>query len=167
MYGPPFRALRLSVIKMLLPTELIDRIFSFLQGDTSALKACLSAHPVYSKLAERYLYADLQISPSAVSGLHEQISKNPHLLDYPRTLQFSFDESARSITMMSMIPRMSKLPISSLSHSVDIQCGTSCTRVFSLRSKTASSNQPFRKFASLIFPVFHYLSSTTAGISGS
>jgi len=81
MYGLPFQALRLSVIKML-PTELINRIFSFLQGDTSALNACSSAHPVYSRLAERYLYADLQISPFAVSGLHEQISKNPHLLDY-------------------------------------------------------------------------------------
>jgi hypothetical protein len=137
MYGLLFQAFRLSVIKMFLPTELIDRIFSFLQGpgdtsapkacssalpaelidrifsflqgDTSALKACSIAHPVYSRLAERYLYADLQISPFAVSGLHEQISKNPHLLDYPRTLQFFFDESVRSITMMSMIPRMSNL----------------------------------------------------------
>jgi len=96
-------------IKLLLPAELIDRIFSFLQGDTSALKACSSAHPVYSKLAERYLYADLQINPVAVSELHEQISKYPHLLTYPRTLQFFFDESVRSITMMSMIPRMSNL----------------------------------------------------------
>jgi hypothetical protein len=92
---------------MLIPIELIDRIFSFLQGDTSALKACSSAHPVYSKLAERYLYTELTISRSA--DIHEQFSKNPHLLDYPRTLQFFLDDAVWSISIMSMIPRMTNL----------------------------------------------------------
>jgi len=90
----------------MLPAELIDHIFSFLQEDTLALKACSKAHPLYSRLAERHIYTHI-VSDSKVSN---DILHNPHLLDYPRTLEIrSFTRSQLAIPFMSVIPQMSNL----------------------------------------------------------
>jgi len=71
---------------MVLPTELLDHIFSFLQKDISALKACSKAHPLLSRLAERHIYAHIVIDPRAPE-VYDDTLENPHLLDYPRTLE--------------------------------------------------------------------------------
>jgi len=94
-----------------LPAELVDHIFSFLpQEDTSALKACSKAHPLFSSLAERYLYKHVVIDKH--SEVCNPVIKNPRLLDYPRTLEiFAYitDRNLLPIDIMSVIPRMANL----------------------------------------------------------
>ncbi len=77
----------------MVPTELVKHIFSFLWGEISAFKACSKAHPIFSSVAGPYLYADILINvrwndkdQMALSELCNQLSDNPHLLDFPRTL---------------------------------------------------------------------------------
>jgi len=43
------------------PNELIDYVLSFLQSDPYSLEKCTRADPFLSKLAERYLYADVTL----------------------------------------------------------------------------------------------------------
>ena len=88
----------------MLPAELIDLIFSFLQGNTLALKACSKAHPLFSRLAERHIYAHI------VSNSHvcQEIIENPHLLNYPRTLEMRPRNPPLKF-IMSVIPRMANL----------------------------------------------------------
>src|SRR5260221_9002675 len=94
-----------------LPAELVDHIFSFLpQGDTSALKACSKAHPLFWRLAERYLYKHIVIYKG--SDVCNPVFKNPRLLDYPHTLEISAhipDRNALPIDILSVIPRMANL----------------------------------------------------------
>ena len=94
-----------STFTMLLPVELIDHIFSFLQKDSSALKACSKAHRSLSRVAERHLYAHI-IIPEVFN--HDDL-ENPHLLDYPRTLEFRICPSHTLLSFMRMIPRMANL----------------------------------------------------------
>jgi len=108
---------------MLLPVELIDRIFSFLRGDRSALNACSQSHPLLFQLAEPYYYADIVIIVTednfAVSSFHENFSKNPHILDYVRTLEIRahshlispplLTQDSKMLSIISMIPRMTNL----------------------------------------------------------
>jgi len=91
-----------------LPAELIDHIFSFLQEDTLALKACSKAHPLYSRLAERYLYAHIAID-SRTNEACNLILENPRLLDYPRTLEIRYIRNPPPISIMPVIPRMTNL----------------------------------------------------------
>ena len=108
-----------SVGSMLLHAELIDYIFSFLRGDISALEACSKSHPFFSQLAERHLYADIVVTLMdnlSVPELYECLSKNPHILGYPRTLKIYANSSilprvlARKVLpIFSMIPRMANL----------------------------------------------------------
>ena len=105
---------------MLVSAELIDHIFSFLQGESSALEACSKADTTLSRLAEPYLYADIIVTTNtkwAVDELYDQFCTNPHILDIPHTLHFDRTflwfpnhELLTSITqVMSMIPRMANL----------------------------------------------------------
>ena len=93
---------------MPLPAELIDNIFSFLRGDIPALRAC-STHPFLSRIAERYLYADIALD----SALYERFSKNPYLLHYPRTLEIQANATLVPdlllMSIVTMIPRMGNL----------------------------------------------------------
>jgi len=97
---------------MRLPAEVTDHIFSFLRKDTLALKACSKAHPLYSRLAERYLYAHIVIDPRAPEVCN-LILENPRLLDYPRSLEIrsflNFTRNPLPISIMPMIPRMANL----------------------------------------------------------
>ncbi len=45
----------------MLPLEILDQIFYFLATDHVALDLCSKAHPVFSDLIERYLYAHITI----------------------------------------------------------------------------------------------------------
>jgi len=88
-----------------LPAELIDHVFSFLQTDIPSLKACSKAHPLYSRLAERHIYAQI-----VTSEVFKDILENPHLLDYPRTLEIRrFARNPLAIPIVSVIPRMANL----------------------------------------------------------
>jgi len=96
-----------------LPPELIDHIFSFLQDDTSALKACSKAHPLYSRLAEPYLYAHIVYNPYEPPTMEmcNHFLENPH---YPRTLETSTVSSSHpsyplALSILKMIPRMANL----------------------------------------------------------
>ena len=97
---------------MLLPPELIDHIFSFLQGDILALKACSEVHPLYSRLAEPHLYSHIVFKPPRTE-ICIHILQNTRLLDYPRTLDIrtsSFDKLCPVLlSLMTMIPRMVNL----------------------------------------------------------
>jgi len=96
---------------MVLPAELIDYIFSFLQNDPSALKACSKAHPLLSRLAERHIYAHIVIDPRAPEVCND-ILENPQLLDHPRTLKILFSflvPDPLVISIMRMIPQMTNL----------------------------------------------------------
>lgn len=106
---------------MLLPVELIDRIFSFLQGDILTLKACSKAHSLYSRLAERYLYADIFVVTND-RELYKQLSGNSHILDYPRTLEIHTALASLDLTLsiILMIPQMPNLMSLSLYGMLDI-----------------------------------------------
>lgn len=101
----------------MLPAELIDWIFSFLQEDIPALKACSNAHPSLSRFAEQHIYANLvveTVNQSAVAELHKLLSENPHILDYPRTLVFRtygiFEYSpVQVLSILTMAPRFANL----------------------------------------------------------
>ena len=97
---------------MVLPTELIDLIFSFLSDDISALKACSKVrHSLFSKHAKRRLYKDIVIRKSDIRDLRKQISEDPSLLDYPRTLEIRtpITTSTQVHSIIQMIPRMPNL----------------------------------------------------------
>ena len=100
---------------MVLPAELVDHIFSFLQKDIPALKACSKALPSYSRLAERYLYAHIELEQEVGNDILE----NPQLLVHLRTLEirFSFSQSHKqmAISIMAIIPRMTNLILLSIS----------------------------------------------------
>jgi len=71
----------------MLPLEIIDHIFSFLQSDSLTLEKCSKAHPILSELVPKYLYANITIRvPSDVSRLSELASDNL-IANYVRNLQ--------------------------------------------------------------------------------
>ena len=95
---------------MLLPVELIDRIFSFLDEDTSALMVCSRSHPFLSQIAERHLYTDIALTTDSVSYFYEHFSKNPRVLFYPRTLDiYALSSPLTSKILSSLVPRMTNL----------------------------------------------------------
>jgi hypothetical protein len=131
---------------MMLPAELIDHIFSFLQKDISALKACSKAHPLYSRLAERHLYAHIVIIDPRAPEVCNLILENPRLLDYPRTLEilshFGSTRNPLAISIMPMIPRMANL----VSLRISTHVRSTRERNFSQHLETSFSNHPFRNF---------------------
>jgi len=60
----------------MLPLEIIDHIFSFLQSDRSTLEKCSKAHPILSELVPKHLYANIIIRVPDVSRLSELASDN-------------------------------------------------------------------------------------------
>jgi len=106
-----------GVIPVLIPPELIDHIFSFLRGDRLALEECSKAHPIFSSIAEPYLYADVLLPMNYKMAFYKQLSENPHILKFPRTLEFrlsghdfpSCPSEPEVLLIMSMVPRMANL----------------------------------------------------------
>ena len=73
----------------MLPLEIIDHIFSFLQSDSLTLEKCSKAHPLLSELVPKYLYANITIRvPSDVSRLSELASDNL-IANYVRNLKLN------------------------------------------------------------------------------
>jgi len=145
-------------LTMDLPAELIDHIFSYLQTDIPSLKACSEAHPLYSSLAERHIYARIV----SESGYCNDILENPRLLYYPRTLEIRFTRKPLVISIISLIPRMANLV------SQDLPAVSVADLNFSQHLGTASSNRPYKNFTfSILYMVYHFLFSTMPGVSSS
>ena len=69
----------------MLPLEIIDHIFSFLQSDSFALEKCSKAHPILSELVPKHLYANIAIRvPGRFSNLLASDDLNAN---YVRNLQ--------------------------------------------------------------------------------
>jgi len=71
----------------MLPLEIIDHIFSFLQSDSLALEKCSKAHPILSEFVSKHSYANIIIRvPTDVSRLSELASDNL-IANYVRNLE--------------------------------------------------------------------------------
>src|SRR6266540_1126067 len=76
----------------MLPVEILDYIFSCL--DVHDLEASTNAHPLFSRIAERHLYADIALHgyekcsncncqlPLEVEQFSSLLSERPHIADY-------------------------------------------------------------------------------------
>ena len=83
---------------MSLPDDVLDHIFSFLQSDFRALKACSQSHPSFIPLVKRHLYANIALYDHdfvAISGPEhvvrttefiDLLSDKPHIANYIRSL---------------------------------------------------------------------------------
>jgi len=84
---------------MSLPPDVLDHIFSFLQSDPVALKACSESHPTLSQLVERHLYARITLyEDDAVDdkglGTAEYtklLIDRPYIVDYIRILEIKMN----------------------------------------------------------------------------
>lgn len=98
---------------MSLPTDILDRILSFLQDDRTALRACSQSHPTVSQLAERYLYAHITVDNDGAFhsdnthhfGVGNKVtvllSKRPHIANYVRSLEIrvSYKSTPAKVTL--------------------------------------------------------------------
>jgi hypothetical protein len=81
----------------MLPVEILDHILSYLDTDHVALKTCLRAHPVFSDLVKRYLYAHIAVLNKPTVNSHglnpEQLAKlllsNVCVADYVHSLHMT------------------------------------------------------------------------------
>jgi len=113
---------------MLLPTDVVDHILSFLQSDITTLETCSRSHPTLSKLSERYIYAKVTLHNDKwiviPDGLTEKISKfakiiakNPNIAKHVRNLKVYVDDNVNSNkttatylnNVASMLPTFSRL----------------------------------------------------------
>jgi hypothetical protein len=84
------------------PFDVLDYIFSFLKSDPESLVACSRAHPLLSRIVERYLYYHIVILTGIgfqntgqgyfleSSHLIKILSETPQIVDYVRVLQIAF-----------------------------------------------------------------------------
>ena len=98
---------------MTLPTDIIDHILSLLQSDPVSLKKCAQSHPILSKVAERYIYANITILGDYDSGivsdevclrvceLSKMLSDTPYIANYVRSLKIRFELDLEKISPMS------------------------------------------------------------------
>ena len=89
--------------QMSLPDDVLDYIFSFLQSDFRALKACAQSHPKIIPLVERHLYANIELVQVAntvttetsghdvrtVDSFVGLLSDKPHIANYVRSLDIA------------------------------------------------------------------------------
>jgi len=104
---------------MFLPNELIDYVLSFLQSDPYSLEKCTRADPFLSKLAERYLYADVtlfddphpKIKSRTTHQLTQILVQKPEIAHYIRSLTIYLKDYGNSplITVSSLLPMFTQL----------------------------------------------------------
>jgi len=78
----------------MLPAEIVDHIFSFLEANPFTLQKCIECCPGLAKIIERHLYANITICntrsyhPQIMScfKLWELLSHSPHIANYVRSL---------------------------------------------------------------------------------
>lgn len=102
---------------MFLPNELIDYVLSFLQSN---LEECARADPFLSKLADRYLYADITLFDDphpkvtrtrTTHQLTQILVKKPEIAHYIRSLTIYLKDYGNSplITVSSLLPMFTQL----------------------------------------------------------
>jgi len=109
---------------MSLPHELVDHILNFLQSDLVTLKKCAQSHPIFSKFAERYIYAKIALYDNLqtldrLAGLRTSefaqiIAKKPNITNYVCRLAIYVDDEAEPEAshlnnVASMLPMFSRL----------------------------------------------------------
>lgn len=100
------------------PVEILDRIFSALKSNPLSLYNCSNACPMFSHIVERYIYYHI-IIPSRLtqsdcrsgyrlgsSHIVKLLSEAPHIVDYVRILEFSFE--GRLSHLQEIAPILSK-----------------------------------------------------------
>jgi len=70
-----------------IPFDILDHIFGFLITHPASLDACSEAHPVFSRMVEKYQYHHLTIDPVSSSFLTKLLSDNPRIANYVRVLR--------------------------------------------------------------------------------
>ena len=102
---------------MEIPLDVIDYILSLLRHDPRTLLKCSDSHPILAQIVERHLYYHIiiPIGRSAMSsdqiGGHkiesrriiELLSEAPHIVDYVRILEISFDHDPGGLILISPI----------------------------------------------------------------
>jgi hypothetical protein len=101
------------------PPEILDYIFSFLDGNLSSLKSCFDADPLFSYVVERHLYAHITVynghsdEPHTFhySELSKFLSHNPHVGKYVRSLRIDVASGERGwdIELASILPILQQL----------------------------------------------------------
>jgi len=73
---------------MNLPFDILDHIFGFLITHPASLVACSEAHPVFSRMVEKYQYHRLTIDLESTRGhLMKLLSDRPRIRNYVRVLR--------------------------------------------------------------------------------
>ena len=79
------------VSTMNLPFDILDHIFGFLIKHSASLVACSEAHPVFSRMVEKYQYYCLTIVLESRCGhltvLTKLLSDKPRIGNYVRVLR--------------------------------------------------------------------------------
>lgn len=95
----------------MLPPEVINHIFGFLQSDPVTLKKCSKAHPILSTLALQHLYAKITIPNihAKITQFSRLLSDNPCIANYVRWLcieigwQGYFGMRSRNVEAIALI----------------------------------------------------------------
>ena len=109
----------------MLPVEILDYIFSYLL-DVDSLEATMKAHPLFSRIAERHLYANIALHnyyvpdchnwqlPLEVGQLSNLLSERPHIANYVLDLTIDIGEDDDKLfpfleAIPSILPLLLKL----------------------------------------------------------
>jgi len=116
--------------------------------DFKALKACSKAHSLYSRLAERHLYTNIELwiyEAQPIYELYDQLSKKSRLPNYIRTLKITGNVPLYvyppTLPIISMISQMVNLK------SLDTHVRPIDLRSLFQGSATPSNNHPLKTFA--------------------
>jgi len=95
---------------MNLPFDILDHIFGFLITHPASLVACSEAHPVFSRMVEKYQYYCLTIDrESTCDHLTKLLSDKPRIRNYVRVLRIEFDIEYRLIYFISIITHFERI----------------------------------------------------------
>ena len=110
--------------KMFFPNELLDYILSFLQSDNYTLKKCTRSHPILSKIAERYIYAEFalyddphpKVECCTTHDFTQILARKPEVFDYIRGLTIYLKDYGNSpltiiASLLPMLPGLTKITL--------------------------------------------------------
>ena len=117
-------------ITLPLTIDVLDYIFSFLESDLKALKACCRSHPLLCQIAEPHIYANIYLKTSnyisdrnfGPSNLVKLLSNRPHIANYIRNLdiQVSCDSDNDVVPLLheisTVLPKLLALKKITLDH---------------------------------------------------
>ena len=95
---------------MNLPFDILDHIFGFLITHPASLVACSEAHPVFSRMVEKYQYYRLTIDLESTRGhLTRLLSDKPRIRNYVRVLRIEFDLEYGHIPITARFERVAAI----------------------------------------------------------